>query len=610
MIPDEKIEEIKARADIVEVISGFVQLKKKGRNYSGLCPFHSEKTPSFTVNEEKGIFYCFGCHTGGTVITFIMKHESMNFPEALRTLASRYGVTIEEGNWRGGYNRGGEKGSSEVEKMRALNKAASDFFTAVLMSEQGKDARNYLKQRGFGREICEKFSVGYAPDGWQGLTDYLRSSKELDEKNLALAEKAGLVGSKNGRFYDRFRDRLIFPITDAQGRVVGFGGRCLDGSEPKYLNSPETLLFKKAETLYGFYQARGELNKQDSAIVVEGYFDLLALHKSGFENTVATMGTSLTPGHIRQLRRYLGGVYTLFDSDEAGKKAALRSLPLFLEAGVRSRVIMLPEGTDPDDFLKVNGPEAMERAVKSALTGMEFFLRELASRFDVKSPEGKAGFFDESVLMMGQIDNPAERNHYATLVARTLDLGVKVVYDAVEAGRNNKAGGGRRPGAQLAGQAGRHGGEPVFRKAGQDAAGGTLGSAPNLTEATLLKLALRHPGLYDDRLKKAFSMFTDEFLKTVALYVEQIYSAPALPGPEKIIEGAADDERLRGFLANALLKDEPEFDEKPEKALQDCIDKIFSRGKPSAATVELLRQLERSGRGDTAELIRQRLTEK
>ncbi|MCK4847327.1 MAG: DNA primase, partial [Deltaproteobacteria bacterium] len=361
MISPEKIEEVRDKADIVEVISEYVELTKRGANYIGKCPFHSEKTPSFSVNDVKEIFYCFGCHTGGNVITFLMKYETLSFPEAVRSLAERYHIEIKEERYQGKGDDG------ELEAMVDLNRVALKYFREELKGTGGNKAREYLKDRGFEEGIVDSFRVGLSRDSWDGLVKHLKDGNYDLERGV----RAGLLGKKEDdkkdvRYFDRFRGRILFPITDASGRIVGFGGRGMDGEEPKYLNSPETKLFKKASILYGFYQAKREISRDASAIVVEGYFDLLALHKYGFKSVVATMGTALTPEHIRRLKPYAKTIYTLFDFDEAGVKAAVRGLGLFLEAGIEAKIIVLPEGKDPDDFLKEEGADGLRQAISKA----------------------------------------------------------------------------------------------------------------------------------------------------------------------------------------------------------------------------------------------------
>jgi DNA primase len=567
MISREKIEEVEERAGIVQVVSEYVPLTRKGQNHVGLCPFHSEKTPSFTVNEEKKLFHCFGCKASGNVITFLMRHEGMDFPEAVRTLARRYGVAIVEEKKGGGGPR---------ELMSRVNLAAVDFFVNELNGPGGTKAREYLKKRGFWGEIAARFRLGYAPGRWDGLTGYLRG-KGFD---LSVAEKAGLVVKKERGYYDRFRGRIIFPITDMRGNVVAFGGRSIDGGEPKYLNSPESTLFKKGEILFGLYQAKKTITKQGYAVVVEGYFDLLALHRHGFTNAVATMGTALTAGHIRRLRGYAGSVYTIFDADEAGKNAALRGLQLFLDEDVPSRVVLLPLGSDPDEFLKKVGPDAMKKAMEGAVPLMDFYLKELASRFDMATARGKADYLDEVLLYLCKVKNVAERGHYVGKVASTLAIEVKAIYDVLNSAL--KQGDHRSVATRVIPARGLR-----------------------LAESTILRVILRHPELCTEGVLDVMGIFSDPLLKRVANMVAASSKAGCLD-PSTIME-AAEDEQARSWIAGVLLKEDDGFIESPEKMLEDCLRKVLNAGKPRESTRRLIKRLEESGLGDVAMEIRSKL---
>jgi DNA primase len=572
MIPEEKIEEVRERASIVQVVSEYVPLTMKGQNHVGLCPFHSEKTPSFTVSEEKKLFHCFGCQASGNVITFLMRHEGMDFPETVRTLARRYGVTIVEEKKAGGGPR---------ELLGRVNRAAVDFFVKELKAPGGSKAREYLEKRGFGGEMAERFRLGYAPGRWDGLAGYLRG-KGFD---LSLAERAGLVVKKQRGYYDRFRGRIIFPITDVRGTVVAFGGRSVDGSEPKYLNSPETAAFKKGETLFGLYQAKQAIKKQGYALVVEGYFDLLALHRHGFTNAVATMGTALTGEHIGRLRGYAGSIHTLFDSDDAGKKAALRGLGLFLDEDVPSRVVLLPHGTDPDEFLKEAGPEGMKKAVEGAVPLMDFYLEELASLSDLQTGGGKAAYLDEALEYLGRIKNVAERGHYAGKVASTLAIEVKAIYDVLNT---------------------------QFKKGDRRSVLSSVvpirGS--RLAESTILRVLLRHPELCRpefcrEEVLDALGIFQDPLLRRVAKTVAASFEADSFE-PSTIMD-STEDEEVRSWIAGVLLNEDDGFIESPEKMLEDCVKKVLNAGKPREATMRLIKRLEESGLGDVAMEIRSKL---
>jgi DNA primase len=367
---DNKIDEIKSRVDIVELVSEYLTLKKAGRNFVGLCPFHQEKTPSFTVNREKQIFYCFGCGQGGNVITFLMKIAGKSFPEAIKDLAQKAGIVLPPRVT----SRESREKETLREKISELNLRAAQQFARNLYSPAGKDARHYLQDRGISEETIKQFRLGYAPDSWDSLTNHIEGSGIP----LKLAEQAGLVISgKEGRFYDRFRSRLIFPIENIFGEVIAFGGRILDKGEPKYLNSPESPVYIKGKNLYGLNKTKDAIRGRDFALIVEGYFDLISLVNAGVSNVVATLGTALTREHLELLRRYTANVVALFDPDEAGKRAVDRSLELFLETRMKARVLILPDGLDPDDYVKKFGKDNLETLISRAQPLSDYYIENI-----------------------------------------------------------------------------------------------------------------------------------------------------------------------------------------------------------------------------------------
>ena len=415
MIKSETITEIRDRASIVEVISDYVTLKKAGRNYLGLCPFHGEKTPSFTVSEEKGIFHCFGCQTGGSVFHFLMKYDQLSFPEAVERVAKRYGIEIERTGERGERAAAGER-----ESLYRINERAAANYQQILFGQPaGRRALGYLKSRKVNEETIRRFMLGYAPQTGSGLLDLLRREK-LSEKD---ALRLGLVGQRNGQtFHEKFFGRLMFPIIDAGGKIVGFGGRVLDQGLPKYLNSSDTPLFRKGSTLYGLYQAKEGIRRVDRAVVVEGYLDVMALHQFGIDYAVATLGTALTPDHVRLLGRYTRNIVALFDGDDAGRKAAARSCEIFLEAGLLGRAAFLPKGEDPDTYVHSQGPKALQKILDGAVPLVDYYFSWLKERFGM-SLEGKSQIASEVNRLLSKVRNPMEMD---LLVRRAVDsLGVR-----------------------------------------------------------------------------------------------------------------------------------------------------------------------------------------
>ncbi|HOI74358.1 MAG TPA: DNA primase [Syntrophales bacterium] len=399
LIPEEKVEEIKSRADIVEVVSDFVTLRKAGRNYVGLCPFHQEKTPSFTVNPEKQIFHCFGCGEGGNAVTFLMKVNAMTYPEALRHLAGKMGIQIPRKPPPPGENRGLRSAILD------MNEKAAAFFTGNLQSPGGMDARKYLERRGIREETRKAFRLGFARNEWTGL----RKALEREGVSLDVAKQAGLLLSReDGGSYDRFRGRVMFPIEDASGRVIAFGGRMIGDGEPKYLNSPETAVFIKGRNLFGIRQAKETIRRKSCAVLVEGYFDVISLWNAGVRNALASLGTALTSDQVHLLKRYTRDVAVIFDSDPAGRKALDRSLELFLAADVEARAVFLPDGADPDDFVRASGAEALEELVQRSPTFMDYYLETLAGSGSTVSARTAAA--QGAVAMLAKVDDPIKRN--------------------------------------------------------------------------------------------------------------------------------------------------------------------------------------------------------
>ncbi|GIV62181.1 MAG: DNA primase [Rhodothermaceae bacterium] len=440
-IPDEKIEEIRAATDIVDVVGDYVRLKKRGSKFWGLCPFHTEKTPSFSVDPDQNLFYCFGCQRGGDVYTFVREIEGVGFFEAVRTLAERAGIPLpleevqaEEAN--------------EVEAiLNALRFAARFFFTRLVQAPDGRPALAYLRERGFTPGTIRRFGLGYAPDQWDGL---LRAA-EAAQIRPEMLEKAGLVIRRDGddpdgaraRYYDRFRGRVIFPILSHVGKVLGFGGRILAPAaqgtgreeQPKYINSPETKVYNKSRVLYGLYQGKRAIRSREEAILVEGYTDVIALHQAGVENVVAASGTALTTEQVRMLGRYCKRILLLYDADAAGAGATLRAIDLVLEQGLSVYAVALPPGEDPDSFVRAHGGEAFEAYVAEHRKDFVAFLFEQARRRGaLDTPEGVAEAQRAVVAAVARIPDPLVRESYLRRAAEVLgvpDMQLRRVLEAI-----------------------------------------------------------------------------------------------------------------------------------------------------------------------------------
>ena len=411
---DEIIEEVRSKNDIVDVISGYVRLQKKGSSYFGLCPFHNEKSPSFSVSRQKQMYYCFGCGAGGNVFTFLMEYENYTFQEALKYLADRAGVELPEGD----YSKEARERADTKAILLEINKLAAQYFYVQLKSEQGKLAMNYLKNRELSDETIKAFGLGYSNKYGDDLYRYLKSKGYSD----SLISKAGLISiDERQGAYDKFWNRVMFPIMDANSRVIGFGGRVMGDAKPKYLNSPETLIFDKSRNLFGLHRARR--TKKPYFLLCEGYMDVISLHQAGFTNAVASLGTALTPGHASLIKRYVQEVYLTYDSDEAGTKAALRAVPILKGVGIVAKVLRMDPYKDPDEFIKNLGAEAFEERIQKAKNGFMFGLEILAKNYDMNSPEGKTEFMRETARRLTTFEEEIERNNYIEAVASTYHVG-------------------------------------------------------------------------------------------------------------------------------------------------------------------------------------------
>ncbi len=412
--PDELVEEVRMKNDIVDVISGYVRLQKKGANHFGLCPFHNEKSPSFSVSGSKQMYYCFGCGAGGNVFTFVMNYENYTFAEAVKMLADRAGVNLPELE----YTEEMKKKEGHRSRLLEVNKEAATYFFYQLRSPRGEAGYRYLTGRALSKETMKKFGLGFAHVSGNDLVQYLRSKGYKDE----LIQEAGLAGfdEKYG-MHDKFWNRVMFPIQDINHRVIGFGGRVMGDAKPKYLNSPETMIFDKSRNLYGLNFAR--TSRQNNAILCEGYMDVIALHQAGFTQAVASLGTAFTSGQANLLKRYVREVLLAYDSDGAGVKAALRAIGILKETGLSGRVIRLEPYKDPDEFIKNLGTEAFQERLRQAENSFFFELRILERDYDLKDPESKTRFHREIAKKLCGFPEEVERENYIQAVAERYHIG-------------------------------------------------------------------------------------------------------------------------------------------------------------------------------------------
>lgn len=419
-IPDDKIAEIKESCNIVQFISEYVPLKKTGVNHRGLCPFHSENEPSFTVSESKQIFYCFGCGMGGNVFTFLMKFEHLTFPEAARKLAKRYGIQLPQKE----YSPTQKKIMGEKEKLFRLNGLAAQYYSRILQTKEGEKARHYLKQRGISEETIVEHQLGFAPPHWDALLNFLK------KKNvpLALAQTVGLLKpGKTSEFYDCFRNRIIFPIINYNHKVIGFGSRAIDEDIAKYINSADSIIYKKSNSLYGLNVALPFIRKEGFVVLVEGNFDLLSLHQYGIKNVVASLGTALTDGQIKLLKRFTRDVTVAFDTDQPGIKATIKSLPLFLENGMSPRILLLSPGVDPDSFVQREKEKGFREKLNQAIPLMEFFMDEVINQNNASTINGKLNTIRTLSPFLSKLADTTERNLYIQTLSQRISVDEHVI---------------------------------------------------------------------------------------------------------------------------------------------------------------------------------------
>jgi len=407
--PPSFIDELVARNPIEEVVGQYVNLKRSGSNLFGLCPFHGEKTASFSVAPDKGIYYCFGCHKGGGPVNFMMEVEGLSYPDAVRALAKRAGMEVpEDEQYQNRYRH--------QERLWALMKEAGRFFHEQLFAPVGAECLAYVQKRGMTKKIVTQFGIGYAPNSWNALVDAMRKKGYTDQE----MRDADLVGEKNGRIYDRFRNRLMFPIFDVRGNVIGFGGRVLDDSKPKYLNSNETLIFNKRKNLFGLNFAKK--TKREGIILVEGNIDVVALHQYGFDNAVASLGTSLTEEQVALLSRYTEQVILTYDGDEAGQRAAQRAIPMLEKAGIQVKVLQMKDAKDPDEFLNKFGADRFQMLLEESSNRVEYQINAIRKKYDLREDDQKVRYVQEAAELICSLDSSVKREVYGNRVAESAGI--------------------------------------------------------------------------------------------------------------------------------------------------------------------------------------------
>ncbi len=545
--PDEIVEEVRMKNDIVDVISGYVRLQKKGANHFGLCPFHNEKSPSFSVSGGKQMYYCFGCGAGGNVFTFIMEYENYTFREAVKLLADRAGVNLPEIE----YSEEVKKKESRKNRLLEINKEAARYFYYQLRSGRGEKGYRYLADRGLGEETMKKFGLGYAAVSSSDLVQYLRSKGYGDD----LIQEAGVaVFDEKYGLHDKFWNRVIFPIQDINHRVIGFGGRVMGDGKPKYLNSPETMIFDKSRNLYGLNFAR--TSRQSHIILCEGYMDVIAMHQAGFTQAAASLGTAFTIGQANLIKRYVKEVLLAYDSDGAGTNAALRAIGILKEAGLSGKVINMEPYKDPDEFVKNLGAEEFVKRIEGAENSFFFELRMLEREYDLKDPEAKTRFHREIAKKLCGFSEEVERENYLEAVADKYHIGFENLRKLV---------------ASYAAQTGLA--SPVIRpKSGLAEKKNTPEENRKKAQRLLITWITDEPGIYP-KIAKYINAgdFTDELYRKVADKLFEGLSKGEF-SPAALVSMFEDEEEQREVAALFNTKlEELETKKEREKALHDII---------------------------------------
>lgn len=557
------INDVLDRSNIIEVISSYLPLKRVGRNYKAVCPFHPEKTPSFIVSSDKQIFHCFGCGVGGNALTFVMQYEKVNFREALEILAQRSGIPLPEPS-----KTEFQKTKEDLTKnLYSLYEKACSFYHANLMtSNVSQQARNYLLNRGISKNTAQKFKLGYAPPGWETLISHLKNKGV----SLSLIEKSGLVVSKEGGgYYDRFRNRVIFPITDIKERVIGFGARVLDDSLPKYVNSPETPIYSKGKNLFGLIVSKDAIRSTDLAIVVEGYLDMIMPFEAGLKNIVASLGTALTIDQIKLIKRYTNNVVMLYDSDLAGELATLRALELLIKEDMNVRIASLPKGEDPDSYARRFGAEGFSKMIDVAKPIFDYKLDYLISKYQVNTTTGKDRVVREILPTINKFLNHTSRAEYIKRTAERLKVDEKALLEDL---KNVKEDGYEAE--EIASSAIEH---------------HRLTEIP-ITERMLVKLMLDEMHLVDQlRTQIDPSDFMEEKLRKIVKFIFDFFSEGKDCKPNILMNYLGDDEAINiiSELATLEIHDCPN----KEKLISDCVRRL-KRDKIVYRCQELHKQIE------------------
>ena len=558
------LDEIVARNPIEDVVGQYVHLKRSGSNLFGLCPFHGEKTASFSVAPDKGIYYCFGCHKGGGVIQFEMEIEGLSYGDAVRALAKRAGIQVpEDEQYKNRYR--------QQERLWALHKEAARFFHSQLYSPAGVAALEYTAKRGMSKSIITKFGIGYSPDSWSELTDLLRKKGYTDQE----LQDSGLVtvSPKNGNLFDRFRDRLMFPIIDVRGNVIGFGGRIMnsDSGAAKYLNSPETLIFNKRKNLFALNFAKK--SKQGFLILVEGYMDAVSLHQYGFDCAVASLGTALTEDGAALLSRYTDQIVLIYDGDSAGQNATQRAIPILEKAGLQVKVLKMRDAKDPDEFLKQFGADRFKLLLEESSNRVEYQLAAIAKKYDLQDDEQKVQFLQESANLVSSLDSPVQREVYSGRVAQTAKISMDTMRSEVERARKRRFAREKKQQDRLS-LAPERNLQPKIKNVHYN----NMKSA--MAEELLLAQAFKEPSLLDRTSGLEGSMFSSDLLGKVFTQFMDRYRNGLSLSPGTLTDLSQEE---MAHIVGVLQK---RGDTVNEKAFDDCVHTICREAQSSSDSSE------------------------
>lgn len=579
-LPEEFIEEVRLANEIIDVISEYISLKPRGKNFFGLCPFHNEKTPSFSVDPQKQLYHCFGCGEGGNVFNFIMAQERLDFIEAVKFLAERKGISLP-----GSLDKAeDEEAKRKRQELYKINRAAALFYHQNLLSKEGIHALEYLRSRGIANKTIRTFGLGYASDSWNSTMGYLIN--QGFDKDLLI--QIGLVVEKGDSTYDRFRNRIMFPIIDHRDRVVGFGGRVMDDSLPKYLNSSESPIFNKSSILFGLNLAKRQ-RPIDHIIIVEGYLDVIALYEYGFHNVVASLGTALTQDQAKLLRRYTPNIYIAYDGDAAGQRATARGLDILKDAGCIVKVIKLPKGMDPDDILREHGVEYFNKLINNAVSLTDYKLEQLRSVYDLDNSEDKVEFATKAAEILVEVDNPLERDVYIQKLYTTTGFRPELIYRLIDQLESKKKPGLKRNVV----------GNNRYTKSVSKV---KLGLPANIkAEKHLIRLMIESGEMARTIINQLGDIeFEDSIHREVLDIIKRLLEKDIEPHAAQILNYVQDHQRR--CKLTEIFKLEMEYDN-VDKYIKDCVDELrrYKLEKRGNYLKEQISKMEREGDSGSAQ---------